>query len=101
MITVTETGEIQTIRLEKELRICPHCGYERGFHTSFVNIHAEKPEPFRCTQEVYRVILICPECGSRYDIGWKVAFPGQPDVPVKFAHDTGSERDCIPVEKIP
>ena len=101
MITVTEIGEIQIIRLEKEFHICPKCGYELGFHTSFINIHADKPEPFKCTQDVYRVILICPECGARYDIGWRVPFPGQPIVPVKFAHETGQDRDCIQLEKIP
>ena len=74
MITVTGIGEIKNIRMEDEFRICPECGYELGFHTSFVNIHADKPEPFKSTTEVYRLILICPECGARYDVGWKVPF---------------------------
>ncbi len=40
-----------------EFRECPTCGYSRGFHVSF------KKE-----KEGYRVILICPECGSSFDI---------------------------------
>ncbi len=41
-----------------EFRICPNCGYTRGFHASF-----------RKEKEGMRVIFICPECGSSYDIG--------------------------------
>jgi hypothetical protein len=43
-----------------------------GFHTSFLNINAgNDPVPVRSTQEVYRIILVCPDCGARYDVGWK------------------------------
>lgn len=87
MITVTGIGEITTIKMENEFRVCPACGYELGFHTSFVNIHADKPVPFKSTTDVYRIILICPECGARYDIGWKVPFPKNGDVPkTEFSH---------------
>ncbi|HSV96265.1 MAG TPA: hypothetical protein VLM75_04940 [Spirochaetota bacterium] len=41
-----------------EFRICPNCGYARGFHASF-----------RKEKEGLMVIFICPECGSSYDIG--------------------------------
>ena len=41
-----------------EFRVCPNCGYARGFHASF-----------RKEKEGMRVIFICPECGSSYDIG--------------------------------
>lgn len=44
-----------------EFRRCDVCGYDRGFHSSFV----EKDEK-------HRVILICPECGARYDVGWMI-----------------------------
>ena len=67
-------SEIQTIKAEDELRICPACGYEYGFHTSFLNVNAEKVIQVKSTREVYRVILICPECGARYDAGWRVSF---------------------------
>jgi hypothetical protein len=51
--------EIIKIGLEEEFRICPQCGYELGFHGSFLR-----------AEECYRIILICPECGARYDVGW-------------------------------
>jgi len=65
-------GEIQIIKIEDELRICPDCGYEYGFHTSFINANANKDDPVKSTRQLYRVILICPECGARYDVGWKI-----------------------------
>jgi predicted RNA-binding Zn-ribbon protein involved in translation (DUF1610 family) len=42
----------------EEFRKCLNCGYERGFHSSF------KKE-----EKGFRVIFICPECGSSFDIG--------------------------------
>jgi len=33
-----------------------------------------KDNPIKSTRNVYRVILICPECGARYDVGWRVSF---------------------------
>ena len=66
--------EITTLIVEDELHICPACGYEFGFHTSFINMNAEKDNPVKSTREVFRVILICPECGARYDVGWRVSF---------------------------
>lgn len=41
----------------EEFRKCPTCGYGRGFHTSFSK-----------DGDKIRVIFICPECGSSYDI---------------------------------
>jgi hypothetical protein len=73
-------GEIRYIKVESEFRICPACGYERGFHTSFLNINANRHTPIKSTREVYKVILICPECGARYDIGWKIPFGDLPGV---------------------
>jgi len=57
-----------------EFHTCPACGYERGFHTSFTGANADKDNPVKSTRDVYRVILICPECGARYDVGWRVSF---------------------------
>jgi hypothetical protein len=68
-------GDITTIRAGGEFHICPACGYELGFHTSFICANADKENPVKSTREVYRVILICPECGARYDVGWRVTFP--------------------------
>jgi predicted RNA-binding Zn-ribbon protein involved in translation (DUF1610 family) len=64
--------EIIRIPVNNELHTCPDCGYDRGFHTSLESAHTSKNTPVRSTREVYRVILICPECGARYDIGWQV-----------------------------
>ena len=44
-----------------EFRKCDECGYDRGFHSSFLK-----------DGSMYRVILICPECGTSYDVGWKI-----------------------------
>jgi uncharacterized protein (UPF0212 family) len=49
------------IDLGEEFRVCPQCGYELGFHSSFLR-----------AEEGYRIILICPECGARYDVGWRM-----------------------------
>lgn len=66
-------GEIKNIKIEDELQICPACGYEYGFHTSFLKVHAGKDSPIKSTREVYQVILLCPECGARYDVGWRIS----------------------------
>jgi len=44
---------------------CPNCGYSRGFHCSFARAAEGSAR--------YRIILICPECGTRFDIGWSLA----------------------------
>lgn len=71
---MTISGEITHIKAGAEFHTCPACGYERGFHTSFLGMNADKDNPIKSTREVYRVILICPECGARFDVGWRVSF---------------------------
>jgi predicted RNA-binding Zn-ribbon protein involved in translation (DUF1610 family) len=71
---MTEPGEIVMLQPHDELHTCPACGYALGFHTSFISANAGKDNPIKSTREVYRVILICPECGARYDVGWRVSF---------------------------
>jgi hypothetical protein len=71
--TMPEPGEIIMLTPGTELHICPSCGYALGFHTSFLNA-ASRDNPIKSTREVYRVILICPECGARYDVGWRISF---------------------------
>ena len=67
--------EIKNIKIDDELRVCPECGYEFGFHTTFLKLNPGKNPPvIKSTREVYRVILLCPECGARYDVGWRVSF---------------------------
>ncbi len=55
--------DIKKISLKEEFRICPECGYEFGFHNSFLKNEAGK----------YQNILICPQCGARYDVGWELS----------------------------
>jgi hypothetical protein len=71
---MTVSGEIAHIRAGSEFHTCPSCGYDRGFHSSFLGANADKDNPIKSTREVYRVILICPECGARFDVGWRVSF---------------------------
>ena len=69
-----EPGEIKMLKVTDELHTCPACGYALGFHTSFINANAKKDNPIKSTRETWSVILICPECGARYDVGWRVSF---------------------------
>jgi uncharacterized protein YbaR (Trm112 family) len=43
----------------EEFRVCPECGYQLGFHVFFRKAEART-----------QIGLICPQCGSSYDIGW-------------------------------
>jgi transcription elongation factor Elf1 len=43
----------------EEFRVCLNCGYKRGFHVSFKKMKGKA-----------KMILICPNCGQSYDIGW-------------------------------
>lgn len=52
--------EIRSATPGEEFRISESCGYERGFHVSFLRDGRE-----------HRIILICPNCGARYDVGWR------------------------------
>ena len=69
-----QPGDITILHAGAEFHICPACGYNLGFHTSFLGSNTDKDNPIKSTREVYRVILICPECGARYDVGWRVSF---------------------------
>ena len=69
-----DPGEIKMLKPVDDLHTCPACGYTLGFHTSFVNANANKDNPVKSTRETWRVILICPECGARFDVGWRIAF---------------------------
>ncbi|ABS56672.1 hypothetical protein Mboo_2158 [Methanoregula boonei 6A8] len=71
------SAEITSIKPGDDLHICPACGYEYGFHTSFIRLNAPKDgktSAVKSTRDLYRVILICPECGARFDAGWRVSF---------------------------
>jgi len=53
---------IETIKPEGEIYQCPSCQYTDGFHISFKMNGAQKAE----------IILICPNCHRRFQIGFKV-----------------------------
>ena len=53
--------EIQDIKNVNEFRVCPSCGYEMGFHVSFLK-NEESGN--------FKIVLICPNCGARFDVGW-------------------------------
>ena len=52
--------EIEQFEPGDEFRVCQNCGYERGFHVSFLRDGDE-----------HRIVLICPNCGARRDAGWR------------------------------
>ena len=84
--------EITSLPFENELHTCPDCGYQLGFHTSFVSASTNR-DPVRSTRDVWRVILICPECGARYDVGWRVSFS---PVTTVTCLPHGSPSACLP-----
>lgn len=87
-----EPKEITSLPVETELHTCPECGYQLGFHTSFVRARSTRG-PVRSSPDVYRVILICPDCGARYDVGWRVSF-SPITTPACIPH--GSPSACLP-----
>jgi hypothetical protein len=88
-----EPGEITMHKMGDELHVCPACGYTLGFHTSFIRASAAKDNPIKSTKEVYRVILICPECGARYDVGWRISFA---EFESKFVKAPVNHTVCVP-----
>jgi transcription elongation factor Elf1 len=56
--------KIKTIQFQDEFRVCPVCGHDMGFNTSIIQESGKSA----------RVILICPECGARFDLGWEISF---------------------------
>ena len=85
--------EITAIPVEKEFHTCPDCGYERGFHASVVNAMPNRDTPVRSTREVFCVILICPECGARFDVGWRIP---SSELDNRFVKATVMAPTCIP-----
>jgi len=53
--------EVKEKKIEKEFYVCDNCGYNKGFHVSFIK-----------QRGYFEIVLICPECGQKYDIKWKV-----------------------------
>lgn len=84
--------EIEVLPVENELHTCPSCKYRLGFHVSFVSAGGREP-PGTAPREMFRVILICPECGARYDAGWRVPLNKFEDRAVCIPH--GSPAACL------
>ncbi len=60
-----------------EIRVCPACGYGRGFHVFF------QPDGNRA-----KVGLICPSCGMSYQLGWQVEFAEPPQLKQQIAYES-------------
>ena len=45
-------NEITVCNVEDEFRVCPACGYDYGFHTSFLRVNTGKDSPVKSTREV-------------------------------------------------
>jgi len=58
--------EVEVIETKGEVYECPSCGYQDGFHVSF------KWDSGGSKAEIY---LICPNCHSRFRIGWMIPNP--------------------------
>ena len=52
----------------------------------------KNPSVIKSTREVYRVILLCPECGARYDVGWRVSFTETED---RVIRTTGNQMTTV------
>jgi uncharacterized Zn finger protein len=55
--------EVREAEIGEEFRVCPECGYERGFHNMF------RPSG---NEGVLNWYFICPNCGTRFDVGLTV-----------------------------
>ncbi len=70
--------EIGRVEVTEDFHICPSCGYQRGFHLSFIA---------RQGTDSSSLILVCPDCGARLDIGKTMSAFGRP-----FRTPRGSPR---------
>ncbi len=52
---------VMTKEIGEEFSICQKCTYERGFHVSLERKYTH-----------YQIVLICPNCGQQYSVGWMV-----------------------------
>lgn len=51
--------KIHPLKMEGTVDTCPVCGYTDGWHVSF-----------KVKEGVRHIILICPQCHSRFDPEW-------------------------------
>ncbi len=101
---MTDPAEIRILTVKDELRVCPACGQDRGFHVSFLSAGPGRERAVRSTREIFRVILICPGCGARFDAGWRVPLNDTGDRVVKAGEAPlcvphGSPAACLPQQQ--
>lgn len=53
--------EISKLKIDKITDTCPVCNYNDGFHVSF-----------KKGENKLNIILICPDCHSRFDPHWEI-----------------------------
>ncbi len=53
--------EIIEKTIGEEFHICDTCGYEKGFHISFVR-----------RENDFEIVFICPQCGQRFKVNWGI-----------------------------
>ena len=53
--------DVTTVKMEKEFKICPTCGYEDGFHSMF-----------KKDGSINQWLFSCPACHNVFDIGYSV-----------------------------
>ena len=71
---MTVPGEIINLKVDQEPPYLPRMRVRTGVPHLVPERHRRENNPVKSTRTVYRVILICPECGARYDVGWQVTF---------------------------
>ena len=57
-------------RVVDVLETCEVCDYDRGFQVSLLRRRADAGTVQG--KDKLRVVMICPECGTRYDVGWSI-----------------------------
>ena len=57
-------------RIQDVFEACEQCEYDRGFQIALIKRRADAGSTLG--REKLRIILVCPQCGQRYDIGWAV-----------------------------
>ena len=56
-------AEVKDLTVGEEFHVCTVCNYDMGFHVSFQ----------RKGEDSYQIVLICPQCGARFGIGWDIS----------------------------
>jgi len=55
-------GKVQKLVVDGTVDTCPVCGYTDGWHVSF-----------KVEDSVKMIILICPDCHSRFNSDWNLS----------------------------